>query len=106
MGGSCEWKPGYRMEDICSNLVPLEIALKIAEKIRAGQGFAAYIVLPLWPEGALPPGLRISIRTDILHWLCGAAVHCTCHCVMAAVRLQATPRVARHRRFWLGRQGP
>ena len=52
MGGSTEWVPGYRMEDICSNLVPLEIALKIAEKIKAREPFAAYIVLPLWPEGA------------------------------------------------------
>ena len=31
--------------------MPLEIALKIAEKIRARQPFAAYILLPMWPEG-------------------------------------------------------
>ncbi len=91
MGGSCEWKPGYRMEDICANLVPLEIALKIAEKIRSGQAFAAYIVLPLWPEGALPPGLRRSMRADMLHRLCGAAVRCTRHCLMAAVRARRQP---------------
>ena len=51
MGGSSEWRPGYRMEDICSNLIPLEIALKIAAKIRAQEPFAAYIIIPLWPEG-------------------------------------------------------
>ena len=74
MGGSCEWKPGYRMEDICSNLVPLEIALKIAEKIRAGQAFAAYIVLPLWPEGAPPTGLGSSMCTATASTYVRAAV--------------------------------
>ena len=33
-------------------LVPAEIALKIAAKIRAGERFAAYVVVPMWPEGA------------------------------------------------------
>ncbi|XP_051145382.1 phospholipase D gamma 1-like [Andrographis paniculata] len=33
------------------NLIPMEIALKIAEKIRARERFAAYIVIPMWPEG-------------------------------------------------------
>ena len=33
-------------------LIPIEIALKIASKIRARQRFVAYILLPLWPEGA------------------------------------------------------
>lgn len=30
----------------------MEIALKIANKIRAGERFAAYIVIPMWPEGS------------------------------------------------------
>ncbi|CAL5362529.1 unnamed protein product [Camellia sinensis] len=34
-----------------NNLIPMEIALKIAEKIRARERFAAYIVIPMWPEG-------------------------------------------------------
>lgn len=29
----------------------MEIALKIASKIRANQRFSAYIVIPMWPEG-------------------------------------------------------
>ncbi|PKI56933.1 hypothetical protein CRG98_022668 [Punica granatum] len=29
----------------------MEIALKIADKIRAHERFAAYIVIPMWPEG-------------------------------------------------------
>lgn len=34
------------------HLIPIEIALKIASKIRAGERFCAYILLPMWPEGA------------------------------------------------------
>ncbi|XP_028063538.1 protein STAY-GREEN LIKE, chloroplastic-like [Camellia sinensis] len=34
-----------------NNLIPMEIALKIAEKIRARERFAGYIVIPMWPEG-------------------------------------------------------
>ncbi|THG07481.1 hypothetical protein TEA_010388 [Camellia sinensis var. sinensis] len=34
-----------------NNLIPMEITLKIAEKIRARERFAAYIVIPMWPEG-------------------------------------------------------
>lgn len=29
----------------------MEIALKIANKIRAKERFSAYIVIPMWPEG-------------------------------------------------------
>ena len=53
LGGSSEWIPGTDIEDICRNLVPLEIALKVAEKIHARELFAAYVVLPMWPEGKL-----------------------------------------------------
>ncbi|GAY43366.1 hypothetical protein CUMW_073940 [Citrus unshiu] len=34
-----------------NNLIPMEIALKIANKIRANERFAAYILIPMWPEG-------------------------------------------------------
>ncbi|CAL5442216.1 unnamed protein product [Camellia sinensis] len=34
-----------------NNLIPMEIVLKIAEKIRARERFVAYIVIPMWPEG-------------------------------------------------------
>ncbi|KAJ0250267.1 C2 domain-containing protein [Hirschfeldia incana] len=34
-----------------NNLIPKEIALKIANKIRARENFAAYIVIPMLPEG-------------------------------------------------------
>jgi phospholipase D1/2 len=29
----------------------MELALKIASKIKEGQPFAVYVVLPMWPEG-------------------------------------------------------
>lgn len=29
----------------------MEVALKIASKIRANERFCAYIVIPMWPEG-------------------------------------------------------
>ncbi|XAR70357.1 Phospholipase D [Bertholletia excelsa] len=34
-----------------NNLIPMEIALKIANKIRANERFSVYIVIPMWPEG-------------------------------------------------------
>jgi phospholipase D1/2 len=42
----------------------MEIALKIANKIRARENFAAYIVIPMWPEGA-PTSKPIQ---RILYW--------------------------------------
>lgn len=47
-----------------NNLIPMEIALKIADKIRTHERFAAYIVIPMWPEG-VPTG---SATQRILFW--------------------------------------
>ncbi|CAN4125138.1 unnamed protein product [Withania somnifera] len=47
-----------------NNLVPMEIALKIARKIAANEPFAAYIVIPMWPEG-VPTGKAVQ---EILFW--------------------------------------
>lgn len=33
------------------HLIPVELALKIASKIRANERFSVYIVIPMWPEG-------------------------------------------------------
>ena len=49
IGGSYAW-PSYRNSGAC-NLVPMEIALKVASKVRARAPFAAYVVMPMWPEG-------------------------------------------------------
>lgn len=42
----------------------MEIALKIADKIRANERFAVYIVIPMWPEG-VPNG---AAAQRILYW--------------------------------------
>ncbi|KAK4389363.1 Phospholipase D beta 1 [Sesamum angolense] len=49
LGSSYNWAH-YR--DLgANNLIPMEIAMKVANKIRARERFAAYIVVPMWPEG-------------------------------------------------------
>lgn len=46
------------------NLIPIELALKIASKIRANERFAVYVVIPMWPEGA-PTSVSVQ---EILFW--------------------------------------
>ncbi|XP_022861987.1 phospholipase D gamma 1-like, partial [Olea europaea var. sylvestris] len=62
LGSSYNWT---KYKDLgANNLIPMEIALKIANKIRAMERFSAYIVIPMWPEGA-----PTSISTQrILFW--------------------------------------
>ncbi|CAM0870370.1 unnamed protein product [Alopecurus aequalis] len=47
-----------------NNLIPIEIALKIANKIYARERFSVYIVIPMWPEGN-PTGTPTQ---RILYW--------------------------------------
>ncbi|KAF5185732.1 Phospholipase d beta [Thalictrum thalictroides] len=62
LGSSYNWTQ-YR--DLgANNLIPMEIALKIASKIRANERFAVYIVVPMWPEG-IPTG---TATQRILFW--------------------------------------
>ncbi|CAL5324229.1 unnamed protein product [Camellia sinensis] len=49
IGSSYAW-PSYENAGV-DNLVPMELALKIASKIRARERFAVYVVIPMWPEG-------------------------------------------------------
>jgi phospholipase D1/2 len=62
LGSSFNWDSN---KDIgANNLIPIEIALKIASKIKANERFAAYIVIPMWPEG-----IPTSLPTQrILYW--------------------------------------
>ena len=53
------------------NLVPMEVALKIANKIKANERFSAYIVIPMWPEGA-PTSAAVQ---EILFWQVGLFSH-------------------------------
>ncbi|ANM67843.1 phospholipase D gamma 3 [Arabidopsis thaliana] len=62
LGSSFNWDSNKNLG--ANNLIPMEIALKIANKIRAREKFAAYIVIPMWPEGA-PTSNPIQ---RILYW--------------------------------------
>ncbi|KAJ8513273.1 hypothetical protein OPV22_003707 [Ensete ventricosum] len=62
LGSSFNWDSH---EDLgANNLIPIEIALKIANKIKANERFSAYIVVPMWPEGS-PTSAPIQ---RILYW--------------------------------------
>ncbi|KAK3429834.1 hypothetical protein EUGRSUZ_E01326 [Eucalyptus grandis] len=62
LGSSYNWSQHKNLG--ANNLIPMEIALKIANKIRAHERFAAYIVVPMWPEG-VPTG---AATQRILFW--------------------------------------
>ncbi|KAG6497518.1 phospholipase D gamma 1-like [Zingiber officinale] len=49
LGSSFNWDSNNDLG--ANNLIPIEIALKIANKIKANEQFSAYIVIPMWPEG-------------------------------------------------------
>ncbi|KAF0906614.1 hypothetical protein E2562_012064 [Oryza meyeriana var. granulata] len=46
------------------NLIPIELAIKIARKIKARERFAVYIVIPMWPEG----NPTTAAMQEILFW--------------------------------------
>ncbi|XP_052202969.1 phospholipase D delta-like isoform X2 [Diospyros lotus] len=62
LGSSYAW-PSYK-DAGADNLIPMELALKIASKIRAKERFAVYIVIPMWPEG-VPSSASVQ---EILFW--------------------------------------
>ncbi|KAL6655573.1 hypothetical protein ACP70R_006399 [Stipagrostis hirtigluma subsp. patula] len=62
LGGCASWAEDR--DAGCLNLVPVELALKVAAKIRRGERFAAYVVTPMWPEGE-PAGEAVQA---ILRW--------------------------------------
>ncbi|XP_052170183.1 phospholipase D beta 2-like isoform X2 [Diospyros lotus] len=62
IGSSYNWNSNKDLG--ANNLIPMEIALKIADKIRAHERFSVYIVIPMWPEGN-PTG---AATQRILFW--------------------------------------
>ncbi|OIT38658.1 phospholipase d delta, partial [Nicotiana attenuata] len=62
LGSSYAW-PSYK-DAGADHLVPMELALKIASKIRARERFCVYVVLPMWPEGD-PKSVTVQ---EILYW--------------------------------------
>eukprot|EP00899_Mesostigma_viride_P010797 jgi/Mesvir1/19719/Mv24057-RA.1 len=51
--GSCHMWSEHR-DCKASNLIPVEIVFKIADHIRRGQRYAAYILIPMFPDGSAP----------------------------------------------------
>lgn len=49
LGSSYAW-PNYK-DAGADHQIPMELVLKIVSKIRAGERFAVYVVIPMWPEG-------------------------------------------------------
>ncbi|WOL13176.1 phospholipase D delta-like [Canna indica] len=62
IGSSYAW-PNYKNSG-ADNLIPMELALKVASKIRANERFAVYVVIPMWPEGDPNSG---PVQ-EILYW--------------------------------------
>ncbi|XP_077213721.1 phospholipase D delta-like isoform X2 [Tasmannia lanceolata] len=62
IGSSYCW-PSYKNAG-ADNLVPMELALKIASKISANERFTVYVVVPMWPEG-VPTSSAVQ---EILFW--------------------------------------
>jgi len=49
MGSAYEWENDNQV--LCNHTIPAEIVAKIISKIRQGERFTAYVVIPMWPEG-------------------------------------------------------
>ncbi|GAV61196.1 C2 domain-containing protein/PLDc domain-containing protein/PLD_C domain-containing protein/PLDc_2 domain-containing protein [Cephalotus follicularis] len=62
LGSSYYW-PSYKNAG-ADNLIPMELALKIAGKISENERFSVYIVIPMWPEG-VPTSAAVQ---EILFW--------------------------------------
>ncbi|MQM09946.1 hypothetical protein Taro_042834 [Colocasia esculenta] len=62
LGSSYNWSSHKDLG--ANNLIPMEIALKIASKIKANERFSAYIVIPMWPEG----DPKSNAMQRILYW--------------------------------------
>ncbi|KAL0350269.1 UNVERIFIED_CONTAM: Phospholipase D delta [Sesamum radiatum] len=62
LGSSYAW-PAYKDAGV-DHLIPMELAMKIASKIRANERFAVYVVLPMWPEG----NPKDNVMQEILFW--------------------------------------
>ncbi|CAF2214149.1 unnamed protein product [Brassica napus] len=66
LGSSFAWSAdGIKPEEINAlHLIPKELSLKIVSKIKAGERFKVYVVVPMWPEGIPESG---SVQA-ILDW--------------------------------------
>jgi len=83
MGSSHWWtlsSPGS-LPELCTQLIPCELAQKVASKIRAGQPFHVYVTIPMWPEGipiasAVQEGLHWQYKTvDAMYKIIAKAIN-------------------------------
>ncbi|KAG5008836.1 hypothetical protein JHK87_017351 [Glycine soja] len=65
LGSSFAWSADdIKPEDIGAlHLIPKELSLKIVSKIEAGERFAVYVVVPMWPEG-VPESASVQAILD------------------------------------------
>jgi hypothetical protein len=98
LGSAYAWQ-GYKANDMGPNhTVPMELALKVADKIRAREPFTVYVVLPMWSEGGLlislflslplPPPLSLSLSLSLsLLFVSPFLRACVCVCVCVCVNV-------------------
>lgn len=65
LGSSFGWKSDdIKVEDVGAlHLIPKELSLKIVSKIKAGEKFTVYVVVPMWPEG-IPESASVQAILD------------------------------------------
>nr|CAB43062.1 phospholipase D2 [Craterostigma plantagineum] len=65
LGGCFGWDSNdIKVEDVGAlHLIPKELSLKIVSKIEAGERFAVYVVVPMWPEG-IPESASVQAILD------------------------------------------
>ncbi|KAF9614958.1 hypothetical protein IFM89_021388 [Coptis chinensis] len=65
LGSSFGWKSdGINVNDVGAlHIIPKELSLKIVSKIEAGERFAVYVVVPMWPEG-IPESASVQAILD------------------------------------------
>lgn len=64
------------------HLIPMELAMKIASKIRANERFSVYIVVPMWPEG----NPKDNVVQEILFWQVICSLYVLDNCTLMTIR--------------------
>lgn len=71
------------------NVIPMELALKIVNKIRENERFSVYIVIPMWPEG-VPSSAAVQ---EILFWQVEIFPHKAINFVCGALYISGPSRM-------------
>jgi phospholipase D1/2 len=95
MGSAFQWRKDSNV--LCNHIIPVEIIAKISNKMRSGERFTAYIVIPMWPEGDPTSGpmqaiLFWQMRTiEMMYLAVGKALR----------ECQVPPSLGQHPTDWL-----